>query len=144
MTELDGALVRRKLSSIARNLSDLKAIEGLSLTEYTGDRFRQLGTERMLQQVVEAAVDLNTHILRGLGCPAPPDYYQSFIELGAQDVFSREFAALLAPSAGLRNRLVHEYEDIDDEKVIEAVAVARQQFGDYVAAVEQWLASRGF
>ena len=46
MTELDGALVRRKLNSIVRNLRDLGDIENLSLAEYRGDRFRQKGTER--------------------------------------------------------------------------------------------------
>ncbi len=57
MTELDVALVRRKLSSITRNLQHLNEVVGLSLDEYTGDRFRQKGTERMLQEVVEAAAD---------------------------------------------------------------------------------------
>jgi uncharacterized protein YutE (UPF0331/DUF86 family) len=139
LTELDGALVRRKLNSIVRNLRDLGDIESLSLAEYRGDRFRQKGTERLLQEIVDAAVDLNLHILRALGCPAPSDYFQSFIQLGTQGIVSDEFAALLAPAAGLRNRLVHEYDDIDDAKVLEAVTTARQQFGDYVGAVEQWL-----
>ena len=34
MTELDGVLVRRKLTAIVRNLQDLGDIEGLSLGEY--------------------------------------------------------------------------------------------------------------
>ena len=143
MTELDAALVRRKLTSIVRNLRDLKDIVGLSLDEYTRDRFRQKGAERMLQEVVEAAVDVNVHLLRGLGCAAPPDYYQSFIQMGAQGVLHNEFAALLAPSAGLRNRLVHEYDDIDDAKVLEAFGLAQQYFGDYVAAIDDWLSGRG-
>ena len=62
MTELDAALVRRKLTSIVRNLRDLKDIVGLSLDEYTRDRFRQKGAERMLQEVVEAAWFTSTTI----------------------------------------------------------------------------------
>lgn len=57
MTELDAALVRRKLERIATNLEDLAAVERLSLGEYRSDRFRRKGVERMLQETVEAAVD---------------------------------------------------------------------------------------
>ena len=56
MTELDAALVRRKLAIISRNLDDLAVIEGLSLEEFRTDRFRLKGVERLLQETVEAAV----------------------------------------------------------------------------------------
>jgi len=71
VTELDRALVRRKLATITRNLGDLSAVEGLSLEEYRRDRFRQKGTERLLQEAVEAAVDVNLHLLRAAGHPVP-------------------------------------------------------------------------
>jgi len=42
----------------------------------------------------------------------------------------------LAPSTGLRNRLVREYDEIADEIVLDAVGEARELYGRYVAAVE--------
>lgn len=136
MTELDRALVRRKLATIVRNLEDLAEVEGLGLGEFTSDRFRQKGTERLLQEVVEAAVDVNLHILRVRGAPTPHDYYSSFIGLGEAGEVSRALAEALAPSTGLRNRLVHEYDDIDDAAVLEAVAEARDLFASYVEEIE--------
>lgn len=55
----------------------------------------------------------------------------------------RELADELAPSAGLRNRLVHQYDDIDDAIVLRAVGEARRSFGAYAAAVERMLTAEG-
>lgn len=144
MTELDAALVRRKLATIVRNLELLEAVEGLSLEEYQRDPFRRKGVERMLQEAIDAAVDANLHLLRAAGAPAAADYYDSFIAVGRTEVIPETLAKRLAPAAGLRNRLVHEYDEIDDEKVLEAVRAARTDLGDYVAAVEAHLEAAGF
>lgn len=143
MTRLDADLVRRKLAAITRKLDALKAIEGLSLDDYRADPFRRKGTEKLLQETVEAAVDGNLHILRALGAPTPEDYYESFIALGRERVIPTEAAGRLAPSAGLRNRLVHEYDEIDDAIVLRAVGEARRSFADYVSAIERFLAEKG-
>ncbi|HEX9581194.1 MAG TPA: DUF86 domain-containing protein [Gemmatimonadales bacterium] len=139
MTELDRALVRRKLAAITRNLDDLGAVEGLTLEEFRRDRFRQKGSERLLQEIVEAAADANVHLVRALGQPAPSDYYDSFVQMGVHGVIQDSLARRLAPAAGLRNRLVHQYEAIDDAIVLGAVAGARRDFAEYVAAVEAYL-----
>ncbi len=139
MTELDRALVRRKLAAISRNLADLEPIADLSLPEYMSDRMRRKAVERLLQEVVEAAVDVNLHVLRTLDVELPGDYYTSFIEMGRHGVLSMELAERLAPAAGLRNRLVHEYDDIDDAIVLSAVRLASQDFGTFVTAIDGYL-----
>ena len=141
MTELDAGLVRRKLAVIVRNLADLAAVEGLTLEEYRRDRFRQKGVERLLQETVEAAVDMNLHVLRIRGGDVPTDYFTSFAALGRQGVIPAALADLLAPSAGLRNRLVHQYDAIDDALVLQAMGGARRLFTAYVDAVEQFVAA---
>ena len=73
MTPLDRALVQRKLATIVRNLDDLAAIVDLPLAEYRRDRFRQKGTERLLQEPLGAAIDANLHLLRTAGAPVPDD-----------------------------------------------------------------------
>ena len=143
MTRLDADLVRRKLAAITRKLDQLKAVEGLTLDEYRADPFRVKGTEKLLQEAVEAAVDANVHILRALGMPAPGDYYESFVSVGRHGVIPSELATRLAPSAGLRNRLVHEYDEINDAIVLRAVSEARRSFAEFAAAVEKFLAGKG-
>lgn len=143
MTELDLALVRRKLATIVRNLDDLRAVEGLTLQAYRSERFRQKGIERLLQETIEAAVDVALHLLSAAGEPTAPDYYSSFIAAGRAGLVPEELGRRLAPSAGLRNRLVHEYDAIDDAIVLAAVRDARRQFSEFVAAIEQHLGGAG-
>ena len=142
MTEIDAGLVRRKLATIVRALDDLATVEALSLEEYRRDRLRQKGAERLLQETVEAAVDVNLHLLRAGGHAAATDYYTSFTEAGRHELIPSSLANELAPAAGLRNRLVHEYDQIDDAIIL--AAKARRLFAAYVAAVEQHLANQGF
>ena len=98
MTELDAQLARRKLATITRNLDLLAAVEGLALADYRADPFRRKGTERLLQEIVEAAVDVNLHLLRAAaGAAAPPDYYQSFVDLGRHSIVPSTLAEGLAP-----------------------------------------------
>jgi len=143
VTELDAGVVRRKLALIAQNLADLASVEQLSVADYRADRFRQKGTERLLQETIEAAVDANLHLLRSRDVPAPPDYYESFVSLGRYGIIPVPLAERLAPSAGLRNRLVHEYDAIDDALVLRAVGEARRDFAAFVAAVERYVSGLG-
>ena len=140
MTELDADLVRRKLATISRNLDALEEADGITLDAYRDDLFRKKGAERLLQEVIEAAVDANLHLLRALGEATPGDYFESFIAVGKAGIIPAELARSLAPSAGLRNRLVHEYDRIDDEIVLNAISEARRTLTDYVAAVEKHVA----
>ena len=144
MTEIDAGLVRRKLATIVRSLDDLATVEALSLEEYRRDRLRQKGAERLLQETVEAAVDVNLHLLHAGGHAAATDYYTSFTEAGRHELIPSSLANELAPAAGLRNRLVHEYDQIDDAIILAAIPEARRLFAAYVAAVEQHLANQRF
>mgnify|MGYP002778384202 CR=1 FL=1 len=69
----------------------------------------------------------------------PHDAYPSFLALGRGGVLDPALAVRLAPAAGLGNRLVQEYDALDDGRALAAVRDARRDFGAYVAAVERCL-----
>jgi uncharacterized protein YutE (UPF0331/DUF86 family) len=48
-------------------------------------------------------------------------------------------AEQLGPTSGLCNRLVHEYDQIEDLIVLASVKEARERFPDYIAAIERHL-----
>ena len=68
---------------------------------------------------------------------------RGFVKLGDLGVLPRELALALAPSAGLRNRLVHEYESLDDAKVLASIGALLAQYPSYVQAVESYLIKAG-
>jgi uncharacterized protein YutE (UPF0331/DUF86 family) len=96
----------------------------------------------VLHETIEAALDINAHLIAELGAAVPDDYYGGFIALGTLGVLANGLARDLAPSAGLRNRLVHEYDDLDDQKVLAAIGFVQELYPRYVAAVEAFLESR--
>ena len=56
--------------------------------------------------------------------------------LGVSDV---EFGRLIAAFAGLRNRIVHEYDEVDPRKVYEALATAIEDVSAHLRAVEDYV-----
>jgi uncharacterized protein YutE (UPF0331/DUF86 family) len=144
MSPLEVAILRRKLSRIVENLSALTAVKGISLKEWSTDAMRRAAAERWLHICIEAAIDLNSHLLVGLGHPAPPDGYQSFIDLARHTrIIDADLAGKLAPSVGLRNRLVHRYDDLDDALVLKGIGEAVLLFPRYVEVVSKYVEGLG-
>jgi uncharacterized protein YutE (UPF0331/DUF86 family) len=136
MSPIDAATVRRKLGHIMASLNLLRPIRDLSLEQYRARVMERKAAERVLQEAVEASLDINAHLIAERGFPVPDDYYTGFLKLGEIGVLSSDLARALAPSAGLRNRLVHEYDTLDDAKVLAAVGTALELFPRYIQAIE--------
>ena len=139
MSPLEKEIVRRKLAVIAENLSALKTIENMSPEEYVKGVLKRKATERLLQELIEAAVDINTHIIVQTGNTVPDGYFESFIMAGEKGIISADLAEKLAPSAGLRNRLVHEYDLLDHSLVLEAVKMAEKLYPKYIKEIETFI-----
>lgn len=139
MSPLDAAVVRRKMQRIVEALRGLGDIEGLGWGEYARRTIERNAAERMLQMLVDAAVDINLHVISSSGRDLPEDSYGSFIAMGSAGILDPELAEKLAPAAGLRNRLVHQYDDLDDRKVWESISVAQTLMPRYLKALESYL-----
>ena len=136
MSPIDAAIVRRKLGHIMTSLELLGPMRGIPLQEYRRRTWERKGVERVLQEAIEAALDVNAHLIAELGHDVPDDYFGGFVKLGQLGILSEELAGALAPSAGLRNRLVHEYDALDDAKVLAAVGTILDLYPRYIQAIE--------
>jgi len=139
MSPVEEGIIRRKLAAIVENLKALKPIAGMTQRQYLDDLYKRKATERLLQELIEAAIDINTYLTVQTGHLVPDDYYESFIKAGALQIISSDLAEKLAPSAGLRNRLVHEYNTLEHSMVLDAVKKAGELYTEYVRQVEAYL-----
>ncbi len=139
MNPIEKEILRRKISVIVENLNALELIRDMTREQYADDIYKRKATERLLQELIEAAIDINTHIIVQTSNIVPDDYYESFIKLGELKIITTELAEKLAPSAGLRNRLVHEYDLIEDSIVLEAVKIAEEVYPEYIKAIEDYV-----
>jgi len=139
VSPIEKGVIRRKLAVIAENLKVLEPIKEMTREEYIEDVYKRKATERLLQELIEAAIDINTHIIVQTGNIAPDDYYESFIKAGGLKIISVDLAEKLAPSAGLRNRLVHEYDLLEHPMVFDAVRMAEELYSEYVKEIEDYI-----
>ena len=142
MTPFDAEIVRKKLSVIARNLMALENIEDLTLSRYEKDLLLSKAVERLLQEIIDTAIDINTYIIVQLGKDPPEDYFRSFILAGEIEIITVELAEKLAPSTGLRNRLIHEYDTIDNSLMLDALDRCKTDYNRYVQEIESFLQKR--
>lgn len=136
---MDTELINRKLLLVGQDLERMAQLSGKSKSEYMSDSIYEAAAERYLERMIGRMIDINYHILVESGQAPPPDYYQSFIRLVELGVYSPEFGRTVAGSAGLRNRIAHEYDEIDAEQVYEAMKSAETDIPKYIRHIEEYL-----
>ncbi len=134
-------IVREKLSALQSYYSELTELQQITFREYQSNRLYKRTIERLLQLIVEAATDINSMVLRNRGEETPVDYYSSFIKMAEARIFSMDFAREIAPSTGLRNIVVHEYNKIDDRLVHGSIQSTIKLYLSYMEYLKDYLES---
>lgn len=140
--ELRLETVQRRLREIQLLLDVLRRHQDVTSDDLSTDLEQRLIIERALQQVVDLAVKVNAHVIVAEGGTPPADYFSTFA--GAADIglIDTKLAAQLAPSTGLRNRLVHQYDDIDLGVVVGSLPEAIVGYATYINQVAGFLKNR--
>ncbi len=139
--------VERKLQLITEDLSRLSEFRTDSYESFIENPLRLAAVERLLERIVLRAIDINEHVISALATGDEQkttrlSYRDTFLKLADYGVYSPEFAQQIAPSAGLRNILVHEYNDIDHRIVYGSIRSALEQYTTYVEHVRRFVDAR--
>ena len=97
-------------------------------------------TQHSLLLAAQAIVDIAMHIVAGDLGVAVESYRQAVVELGNKGVIEVELATRLAPFAGFRNILVHDYLVVDPAIVNDILMNGRsdmREFGRQIATYLQ-------
>ena len=111
----------------------------LEANEIVSDVLKLRTIERNFQLIVDTMLDINTHIISAKNLKAPETLQETFLILGDGGVLPFEFVKKIAPVVGLRNIVVHEYEKIDNEKMMCDVKDGASQFGEYIVHIDDFL-----
>jgi uncharacterized protein YutE (UPF0331/DUF86 family) len=136
---IDPVLVDRKALLITRDLADLAPFATKPLADYLAGPLDELVAERLLERVIGRMIDVNYHLITETGHAPPADYYASFTQLAVLGVYDAEFGRRIAACAGLRNRIVHEYDALDPRRVHQALATAIRDVATYLRAVQDYV-----
>ncbi len=136
---IDRQLITRKVSLILEDLAAMTRLSQLSREQYLEDSINEALAERYLERAIGRMIDINFHVITESGQVPPKDYHESFVRLSTLGVMATDLAKEMAMAAGLRNRIVHEYDDIDPERVYEALPVAVRRIPVYLDHVQRFI-----
>jgi uncharacterized protein YutE (UPF0331/DUF86 family) len=136
--------VERKLQLIVDDLAQLVAFRDTPYEETVADPIRLAAVERIVERMVQRAIDVNEHLISTLSTGEEVrttrlTYRETFLRLSDLGVYDARFGQDIARSAGLRNILVHEYNEIDHRILHQAIPDALEQYHAYVTAVRAFL-----
>ena len=109
--------IERRLEKLSVCLKKLEPFKDKKKEELLQDPYLQDIIERNLEVSAQAVIDIANRIISIEGLEKPRDYFEAIKRLGEAGILSLQFSEKLAPIAGFRNILVHDYLDIDWDEV---------------------------
>lgn len=105
------------------------------------DDERMSGLKYRFVTALETVVNIAQHLCASEGWGPPSSNAASLILLGRQKVLPHELSQRLSQAVGFRNVLVHQYAEVDDDKVI-AHLDEIEDLRSFVTQVAAWVASQ--
>lgn len=140
MSPLDRNSLQSKIARIRKNVKELKKLAALPYQKYVDDFRNTSLAERLLHVTIQAMLDIGSHIIAEESLGEPLEYRDIFILLSKGKILSKKCETRFVNLAGLRNRIVHLYDDIDHKLLHKALKTEIKDFETFVKAIEKYLA----
>lgn len=126
-----------KLSFIQNNLDKLKELQKLSKNEFLNDFRNIYSAKYILQTTIESMIDISNHIVARNRWAKIETNKDSFEALSKNGILPKEYIDKLYLMAKFRNRIVHMYEDINDEIIFEILKKNTEDFRVFLDCIKQ-------
>ena len=132
--------ITEKITEICSFLQELQEIVPSRLDAYLKNPTVKAACERYFEKIVIAMVDLSFLIIRYKKLKLPEDDNSIFGSLAKEEIISEELALKLRKAKGMRNIIVHEYGEIDDQRTFQAVSSKIQtDAGEFLEEIKKVL-----
>ncbi|HKZ69384.1 MAG TPA: DUF86 domain-containing protein [Anaerolineales bacterium] len=121
-----------------QRLERLRALQSVTLAEYTKDADKRDLIEHNYRIVAESCSDIALLLVARLGLPEPAHRREVFEVLKNANRLSAELAGKLAEATSTRNRLVHQYLTIDPVKMLDHLQNDVKFFAELAAIAIGW------
>ncbi|MEI6587336.1 MAG: DUF86 domain-containing protein [Candidatus Moraniibacteriota bacterium] len=132
-------LIKRKINKIESYLKELMPILKLDSNEILKDYTKLRTLERDFQLIVDTVIDINTHLISTENLRAPENATETFSILGEAKILPTDFVNKFSPVAGVRNIIVHDYDKVDVQKLIDDIKKDIDQFGEYAVYIDDFI-----
>lgn len=134
--------IKRKIDLIQNELAHLAPMSKLSFEEVSRDFMKQAAVERVLERIINRAIDINQHLISNLAdlkTEPPLDYTETFLKLADFGVYPASFAKDISKSIGTRNMLSHEYDKADEQEIYSSIADCLRDYNQYCEYIMRFL-----
>jgi len=136
---IDNVLVQKKLQELKLYSKELDQMKNISYQEFSESLGKQWMVYHGLQVSIQIILDVGNHILAAIGVNQVEDYADIIDRLGAQKIFSMDYAKRAKSMVGLRNILVHEYAKVDSKLVYSILQNNLNDFYQFIDYIDKFL-----
>lgn len=137
---IDTQLIKQKIVYIQDDLEHLAEYKNYSPDQIASDYRIHKTVERIVELVINEAIDINQHII--INSPKkklPFDFKESFLILVELGVYPSGFGYSISNSVGLRNILVHRYRQLDEKIFYSSIKDCLKQYTEYCRYILDYL-----
>ena len=134
--------VVKKLEQLAAYTKELEELLELDDSQLLLSRNLH-AAERLVQLAADTMIDINQHFIRELNFQVPDELRGTFIMMGENEILPKKFAEKIAPLAGIRNILVHQYDDLDKNLFLRNLRNNFSDFKEYQKHIYEYLKQLG-
>ncbi len=142
MNMFDQTFIQEKIDLISRDLKRLEEFRDFTIDEMAKDYVRFAALKNFMVEIIGRAIDINQHLILENAVvteSAPLTYSETFSYLGKSGVLPTDFAKEISKSAGFRNAIVHDYNNLDKGIVYRSVGEAIDQYAEYCKHILKFL-----
>jgi uncharacterized protein YutE (UPF0331/DUF86 family) len=131
--------VEARLQFLRETIDKLEKLKSVPQDEFTRLYEKYWLAEHGLHLAAEAIFDISNHILVGHFGERVAGYDKVMERLNEKNVISTNIAKCFTRMGGFRNILVHEYMEIDRQKVYERIQNGLDDFKLFAQEILKWL-----
>jgi uncharacterized protein YutE (UPF0331/DUF86 family) len=133
--QVDKELINGKIDIIERNIVFLNTYKKKDESDILSSYKDVQAIKYSLFEIVEASIDIASHIISAKGFERAESYAEMFEILGKNDLIKTELSGELSNMARFRNVLVHGYSKIDNSKVLTFTKERLIDVENYIKAI---------
>ncbi|MEE8162709.1 MAG: HepT-like ribonuclease domain-containing protein [Anaerolineae bacterium] len=132
-------LIKQKLTNIASYVEEITPYLQVPVKGYLKDSGRRRIVERLSQVIIESAIDTNGLLIERAGNVPPATAYRSFDSVHRLGAIDDQLTARFHRYVGLRNRIVHDYDVLDNRIVYYSAKRLLDDAKQYIRSVYAYL-----
>ena len=133
--QIDKELIHGKIDIIERNITFLSTYKEKKEGEFLSSYKDIQAIKYSLFEIIEASIDIASHIISAKGLQRAESYAEMFEILGKNDIIKTQLSKELSNMARFRNVLVHGYAKIDNSKVLVFIKEKLLDVENYIKAI---------